>query len=817
MSDENENKANSSETGAPTKRRKLTLTRRSSGDAGSAAALRSGVKKINVTVKHTRSYTSEDKQRREEEELLHQRQAEEMAAQRKQQEAERLLVAKQTEEQDKVALQVALNVGKQTNSEQESTKDESAQPASADKQADSSAKPAGAERFKHKQPATVDSFEEEQELQKKKTSRRPGASSGRRDKKTSFTDLVGQSDAGITRAVGRRVKQRRSLSTSAVSKKISQGFAKPAASKVLEVALPESISVADLAQKMAVKAASVIKELMKMGTMATINQTLDQDTAVLVVEEMGHKYRLIGADDIENTFDMTQAASDRGEELPRPPVVTIMGHVDHGKTSLLDYIRRAHVTAGEAGGITQHIGAYHVETAKGVITFLDTPGHAAFTAMRSRGAKCTDIVILVVAADDGVMPQTIEAIQHAKAAEVPVIVAVNKIDKPEADLDRIRNELSQQGIVSEDWGGDTIFQSVSAKTGQGIDELLSAISLQAEVLELKAPEKGAAQGFVIESSLDKGRGPVATILVRAGCLQKGDILLAGSEFGRIRAMLGDQGEVVDKATPSIPVEVLGLSGVPHAGEEAHVVPTERKAREMSVFRQTRTKQEHFAKQHAVKLDDLFSNMQAGQASVLNIILKTDVQGSLEAIVDGLHKLSTAEVKVNVVASGVGGITESDIHLAVASKAIVVGFNVRAESSARRLVQDESVDLRYYSVIYALIDEVKAALSGMLAPEVIENIVGLAKVNDVFRSSKIGAIAGCLVIEGKVKKSLPIRVLRDNVVIYEGALESLRRFKDDVAEVLQGTECGIGVKDYNDVKAGDQIEVYERVEKQRTLD
>ena len=584
----------------------------------------------------------------------------------------------------------------------------------------------------------------------------------------------------------------------------------------MEVVLPESIKVADLAQKMAVKASAVIKVLMGMGSMVTINEYLDQETAILVVEEMGHSYKL--GTDIEEENVMSDEALEklRGEAVARPPVVTIMGHVDHGKTSLLDYIRRSHVTSGEAGGITQHIGAYHVQTEAGVITFLDTPGHAAFTAMRARGAKCTDIVILVVAADDGVMPQTVEAIQHAKAAGVPIIVAVNKIDKTDADHDRIRNELSQHGIVSEQWGGDIIFQPVSAKTGQGVDDLLSSILLQAEVLELKAPNKGPAQGFVIESYLDKGRGPIATMLVRAGLLKKGDTVLCGREYGRIRAMVGDNGVATQTAGPSIPVEILGLSGVPEAGDEARVVASERDARELALFRQSKHRSERFAKQKAVHLENLLENMQEGEASFLNIILKTDVQGSMEAITEGLQKLSTKEVKVCVVASAVGGITESDVHLAMASQAIIIGFNVRADAGARQLVSKEKVDLRYYSIIYTLMDEIKAALSGMLAPEVVENIVGLAEVRDVFRSSKLGAIAGCLVIDGKVKKDLPIRVLRDHVVIFEGELQSLRRFKDDVAEVMQGTECGIGVKDYNDIKSGDQIEVYEKVVRERSL-
>jgi len=494
-----------------------------------------------------------------------------------------------------------------------------------------------------------------------------------------------------------------------------------------------------------------------------------------------------------------------------------MGHVDHGKTSLLDYIRRAKVAAGEAGGITQHIGAYHVETDRGMITFLDTPGHAAFTAMRARGAQVTDIVILVVAADDGAMPQTIEAIQHAKAAGVPLIVAVNKIDKPEAEPDRVKQELTGHEVIPEDWGGDTMFVEVSAKTGQGVDELLDAVLLQSEVMELKAVKDGPANGIVVESSLDKGRCAVATILVHSGTLNKGDVLLVGKEYGRVRAMFDENGKPVDSAGPSIPVQVLGLSGTPDAGDTAAVVGEERKAREIALFRQGKFRDVKLAKQQAAKLENVFSQMAEGEVGTLNLLVKADVQGSVEALRDALTKLSTDEVKVKIVASGAGGITESDINLALASQAIVIGFNVRADSAAKRVAQDSDVDLRYYSVIYDIIDDVKQAMSGMLSPEIREEIIGLAEVKDVFRSPKLGAIAGCLVVEGTVKRSAPIRVLRDNVVIYEGELESLRRYKDDVNEVKAGTECGIGVKDYNDVKPGDQIEVYERVEVAKTID
>ncbi len=591
------------------------------------------------------------------------------------------------------------------------------------------------------------------------------------------------------------------------------GFQKPTESIVHEVALPETITVGDLALRMSVKSNEVIKVLMNLGSMVTINQVLDQETSALVVEEMGHTYKLINDDAIEETL---QESVEDSEAVTRAPVVTIMGHVDHGKTSLLDYIRKAKVASGEAGGITQHIGAYHVETENGHITFLDTPGHEAFTAMRARGAGVTDIVIVVVAADDGVMPQTREAIKHAKAGDVPIIIAINKIDKEGADPDRVKNELSQEGVIAEDWGGDTIFANVSAHTGEGVDALLESVLLTAEVLELKAVNDAPAKGAVIESRLDKGRGPIATVLVEQGTLKKGDILLAGLEFGRVRTLMNEHGEELLEAGPSIPVQVLGLSGTPGAGDEATVVANERKAREVAMFRQAKSRDIKLARQQAAKLENMFNQMEEGEVSTVNVVLKTDVKGSAEAIIDSLHKLSTDEVNVTIVSSGVGGITESDANLAMASSAILIGFNVRADAVAKRLIDEESINLHYYSVIYDLIDEVKGAMSGMLAPEFKEEIVGLAEVRDVFKSPKIGAIAGCMVTEGTVKRSNPIRVLRDNVVIYEGELESLRRFKDDVQEVKSGTECGIGVKNYNDVKPGDQIEVYERVSVARTL-
>lgn len=612
---------------------------------------------------------------------------------------------------------------------------------------------------------------------------------------------------------GNRKKKKPKRRGGIVEASEEHGFQKPTATIVHEVAIPETITVGELAQRMTVKSNEVIKVLMNLGTMVTINQVLDQETSALVVEEMGHTYKLINDDAIEETL---QESVENLEEVTRAPVVTIMGHVDHGKTSLLDYIRKAKVAAGESGGITQHIGAYHVATDNGEITFLDTPGHEAFTAMRARGAGVTDIVIVVVAADDGVMPQTREAIQHAKAGDVPIIIAINKIDKEGSDPDRVKNELSQEGVIAEDWGGDTIFANVSAHTGQGVDELLESVLLTAEVLELKAVKDAPAKGAIIESRLDKGRGPIATVLVEQGTLKKGDILLAGLEFGRVRSLMNEHGQELQEAGPAIPVQVLGLSGTPGAGDEATVVANERKAREVATHRQAKNRDAKLARQQAAKLDNMFNQMEEGDVSTVNVVLKTDVKGSAEAIVDSLHKLSTEEVKVSIVSSGVGGITESDANLAMASGAILIGFNVRADSVAKRLIDEESINLHYYSVIYDLIDEVKAAMSGKLAPEFKEEIVGLAEVRDVFKSPKLGAIAGCMVTEGTVKRSNPIRVLRDNVVIYEGELESLRRFKDDVQEVKSGTECGIGVKNYNDVKPGDQIEVYERVSVARTL-
>ena len=615
---------------------------------------------------------------------------------------------------------------------------------------------------------------------------------------------------------GRRRKKPKARRRVTIESTGEHGFERPTAPVIHEVEVPENIAVSDLAQKMSVKSAEVIMAMMKMGVMATINQVIDQDTAILVVEEMGHTARPIQENALEAEL-VEQVREVSGERLPRPPVVTIMGHVDHGKTSLLDFIRTTRVAEGEAGGITQHIGAYHVETPKGVISFLDTPGHAAFTAMRARGAQVTDIVILVVAADDGAKPQTQEAIQHARAAGVPLIVAINKIDKPEADPERVKNELSALKVVPEDWGGDTQFVPVSAMTGEGVDDLLDAILLQAELLELTAVHECPATGIVVESSLDKGRGAIATILVQNGVLNRGDLILTGHEYGRVRAMFDESGKAIDSAGPSMPALVLGLSSVPYAGDDVIAVANERKARELADLRQERSRDMRLAKQQQARMEDVFSQVGAGKVPTLNIVLKADVQGSSEALSDALAAITSEEqdVKVKIVSSGVGGINESDVNLAVASNAVIIGFNVRADTSARNLVEENQVDLKYYSVIYDAIDDVRKAASGMLSPEIKEEIIGLAEVREVFRSRKLGDIAGCIVMEGVVRRSSPIRVLRDNVVIFEGELESLRRFKDDVSEVKAGTECGIGVKSYS-VKAGDQIEVFERVEVAREL-
>ena len=617
---------------------------------------------------------------------------------------------------------------------------------------------------------------------------------------------------------GKRKKKGPGAKSASTAEPGKHGFEMPVTPVVREVEISDTITVADLASRMSIKASEVIKVMMKMGVMATINQVIDQDTAILVTEEMGHKVKTVSEGEREAAL-LSHGDESEFESVQRPPVVTIMGHVDHGKTSLLDYIRESTVTTGEAGGITQHIGAYHVETNKGVISFLDTPGHAAFTSMRARGAQATDVVILVVAADDGVMPQTIEAVQHAKAAGVPLIVAVNKIDKEDADPERVKNELSAHEVIPEDWGGENMFVHVSAKTGEGVKELLDAISLQAELLELTARKDGKAKGTVIEASLDKGRGVMATILVQEGTLRKGDILLAGQEYGRVRAMFDENARPIDEAGPSIPVVVLGLSGTPLAGDDALVVEDDRKAREVAEMRYHKERDVRLAAQQQSKLDSMFENMGADEVKILNVLVKADVQGSLEAIKDSLMKLASSndEIGVTIVGSGVGGITETDVTLAAASNAVVLGFNVRADAAARRAVSERDVDLHYYSVIYDLIDQVRASLTGMLDARYEEKILGLAEVKDVFKSPKFGSVAGSIVTEGLVRRDQPIRVLRENVVIYEGELESLRRFKDDVNEVRSGTECGIAVKNYTDVRPGDQIEVFERVEVKRSLD
>ena len=649
--------------------------------------------------------------------------------------------------------------------------------------------------------------------------REPGRSDARKSDRKGREERERRKDRGelhvrSDRSGRRRSRPRRQLRR-AVTTQTQHTFERPTGPVVREVSVPETVTVGDLAHAMSIKAAEVLKALMNLGSMVTINQTLDQDTATLVVEEMGHVARPINKNALEEEI-IAAARTDDAELVARAPVVTVMGHVDHGKTSLLDRIRSTEVAAGEAGGITQHIGAYHVETDRGAITFLDTPGHAAFTAMRARGSRVTDIVILVVAADDGVMPQTDEAIQHSKAAGVPIVVAVNKIDREDAHPERVMQELAGKDLIPEAWGGDTMYVNVSALTGEHVDELLDAVLLQAELLEIRSQAEGPARGTVIESRLDRGRGPVATVLVEGGTLQRGDILLAGGEFGKVRGLVDERGSDVARAGPSMPVEVLGLSAPPEAGDEAVVVPSERKAREIASQRQTRTREQRIARQQAAKLENVFNQMGKEEAQALNVVLKADVQGSAEALSDALLKLSTDEVRVNMVSSGIGGIRETDVNLAIASGAIVIGFNTRADVAARRLIEREGVGIRYFSVIYDVIDMVRSALSGMLAPEIREEIVGLAEVRDVFRVRRFGAIAGCLVVEGTMRRNLPIRVLRDEVVIFEGALESLRRFKEDVTDVVSGTECGIGVRSYDDVQVGDKIEVFRRVEMERTV-
>ncbi len=777
--------------------RKITLQRKSQSElklAGGPGRTRT----VNVEVRKKRTYIKrdvlEENARKQQEELDAQREEEQRQVEELERaEAERVAAEEKRKEEEAAA---ATEAEKQRQEQEESARQaEEEARRKVEEERHAAERAAKAEPAKPEQPKSA-------------------PTPGRKRKDSRGADHTLHVAKG---ASARRRKKRPRRRPVHVNVDSQHGFERPTEPVIRDVEIPETITVSDLAARMAIKSSEVIKVLMNMGMMVTINQVIDQDTAVLIVEELGHTAKPLKETGLEDQLlKSLEAASTEVEEISRSPVVTVMGHVDHGKTSLLDYIRRTRVASGEAGGITQHIGAYHVTTDKGAVTFLDTPGHAAFTAMRARGAQVTDIVILVVAADDSVMPQTIEAVEHAKAANVPLVVAVNKSDLEDADPDRVRNELSQRDVVPEEWGGETLFVDVSAKTGQGIDDLLDTVLLQAEVLDLKAVATGPAAGVVLEASLERGRGAVSTVLVSRGTLKVGDTLLAGQEYGRIRAMFNESGESVESAGPSIPVAVLGLSGTPMAGDDMLVVDDERSAREVARFRQGKERDVKLAAQQSTKLDDVFSQMTEGEAANVQLLVKADVQGSSEALKDSLEKISNDEVKVTVVSRGVGGITESDVQLAAASQAIIIGFNVRADSTARDAISETGVDVRYYSIIYEAIDDVKAAVSGLLAPEVREQILGTAEVRDVFRSPKFGNIAGCIVSDGYVRRTKPIRVLRDNVVIYEGELESLRRFKDDVNEVRAGTECGIGVKNYNDVKIGDQIECYDRTEVARTL-
>lgn len=779
--------------------RRITLKRKSQSELRLSGA-QGRSRTVNVEVRRKRTYIKRDvleKQAQEEqEELDRQRREEEERIEAQKREQERLEAEKE---------QAALREEEKRQQEEQARIDAEEEARKAAEQALAAEAEEKARLEKAEEDARARRAKEKEKEKVKPKAQRPETRYGRKE-----LHVAGDKSGRRKRKAPMR---RRHV---AVGGDSQHGFEKPTAPVVREVEIPESIAVSELAQRMAIKGNEVVKVLFNMGAMVTINQVIDQDTAMLVVEELGHVAKPISAEDIDEKL-LAEEQVETGEEVSRAPVVTIMGHVDHGKTSLLDYIRRTHVADAEAGGITQHIGAYSVKTEKGRVTFLDTPGHAAFTAMRARGAQATDIVVLVVAADDGVMPQTIEAIEHAKAARVPLVIAVNKIDRENADPDRVRNELAQHEIIPEDWGGEHLFVHVSAKTGEGVDALLDAILLQAEVMDLKAVEEGPARGLVIESSLEKGRGAVATLLVQSGTLNLGDMIIAGEEYGRIRNMFDETQQSIESAGPSSPAVVLGLSKTPSAGDDFMVVKNERKAREAAEFRRAKTRETKLAQQQASKLEDMFSQMKDAQADTISVIIKSDVHGSAEALRDALEKLSTDEVKVNVLSAGVGGITETDATLAAASNAVIIGFNVRADAAARSTIKESGVDVRYYSIIYEAIDDVKAALSGMLSPEIREQIVGLAEVKDVFSSPKFGDIAGCIVTEGYVKRDNPIRVLRDNVVIYEGELESLRRFKDDVKEVRSGTECGIGVKNYSDVRVGDQIECYERIEVARTLD
>jgi translation initiation factor IF-2 len=774
--------------------RRITLRRKSQSELR-LAGVQGRSRTVNVEVRRKRTYVKRDV-------IEEQVQKEQEALDAKRREEQELLDAEQAEiERQKAEKEEAVRAAEEDKKKEVEAKEQAESEA---REVAEKAAAAAAEERARVEKAEQDARERRAKEKDKKKGKAPETRYGRQE-----LHVAGNKSGRRKRKTPTR---RRPVN---ISTDGQHGFERPTAPVVREVEIQDGISVSELAQKMAVKGNEVVKVLFNMGAMVTINQVIDQDTAILVVEEFGHIAKPISGTDIDEDLLADEVAT--GDEVARAPVVTIMGHVDHGKTTLLDYVRSTKVAAGEAGGITQHIGAYAVETDKGKITFLDTPGHAAFTAMRARGAQATDIVILVVAADDGVKPQTIEAIEHAKAAGVPIVVAINKMDKENADPERVKNELSQHEIIPEDWGGDNLFAQVSAQTGDGVDALLETILLQAEVMDLKAIADGPAHGIVIESSLEKGRGAVATVLVQAGTLRQGDMLIAGEEFGRVRNMFDESHKSITEAGPSTPAVVLGLSKTPNAGDDFLVVRSERKAREVAEFRQSKSRESKLAQQQASKLEDVFSQMTEAEGKVVPVLIKSDVHGSAEALRDALNKLSNDEVKVKVISSSVGGITESDATLAAASNAVIIGFNVRADGAARAAIKESGVDVRYYSIIYEAIDDVKAAVSGLLAPEIRENIVGLAEVKEVFTSPKLGNIAGCIVMEGHVKRSNPIRVLRDNVVIYEGELESLRRFKDDVNEVKSGTECGIGVKNYNDVKIGDQIECYERVEIARTLD
>jgi translation initiation factor IF-2 len=771
--------------------RKITLKRKSQSEI-KLASQQGRARTVSVEVRRKKTYLNrtvlEEEQRQRQEVLDKQRQAEEaVRAEAERREAE----ARDAERRER------------ERAEEENRR-------KADEDARARAEEETQRQQEQRERERVERERLEQERKAAEPPRAPKRAEVATDRTKGATTKYGRQELHVAVDASARFKKKqthRGRRPVQVSVDSRHAFELPTAPVKREVQLPETITVGELAQRMAVKANEVIKTMMKMGVMATINQPIDQDTAQLVVEEFGHTAVRTREDSIEES--LVAGAADVDAEA-RPPVVTIMGHVDHGKTSLLDYIRRAKVAAGEAGGITQHIGAYQVETPKGLITFIDTPGHAAFTAMRARGANVTDIVVLVVAADDGVMPQTIEAIQHARAANVPIVVAVNKIDKSDADPDRVRNDLAKQNVIPEDWGGDTLFVNVSARTGEGIDQLLETILLQAEVLDLKAPVKGMASGVVLESSIEKGRGAVATVLVKRGTLKAGDPIIAGQEFGRVRALFDASGRQVSEAGPAVPVQVLGLSNPPNAGDDLLVLESERKTREVALYRQGKFRDVRLA-QGTKKLEDVFSQLGEAEGATIQLIVKADVQGSAEALRDALSKLGNSDVGVKVIASGVGGITESDVTLAAASRARIIGFNVRADSAARAAIKDSGVDVRYYSIIYEAIDDVKQAASGMLKPEIKEQIVGLAQVREVFRSSKFGTVAGCLVTEGYIKRGNPVRVLRDNVVIHQGELDSLRRFKDDVSEVRAGTECGIGVRNYNDIRPNDQIECYARVE------